>query len=92
MNTMDEKLYAEYRYPENGYRPAEGLEVGKRYEVENVLMGQSSTTIHLKNIRGNFNSVQFDFYEGNNPVDIYASPKYNPYIRSRRNFKEAEHD
>lgn len=82
---MTEKLYAVYRYPENGYRPAEGLEVGKRYEVEQVLMSQSSTTIHLKNIRGCFQSVQFDFYEGENPVNIYASPKYNPYIRSNRN-------
>lgn len=78
------ELDAVYRYPKNGYRPAEGLEVGKRYEVEQVLMSQSSTTIFLKKIRGGFNSVQFDFYEGNNPVDIYASPKYNPYIRSRK--------
>lgn len=78
-------LTAVYNYPQNGYRPATQLEVGKEYHVERVNMGQSSTDIHLSGFGGSFNSVQFDFFEDGKPIDIYRSPKYNPYLRNRRN-------
>ena len=73
-------LTAEYNYPENGYKPAEELEVGREYEVENVMMGQSYTSIYLKGFPHPFNSVQFDFFEDGDPINIYCSPKYNPYM------------
>ena len=76
-------LTAVYNYPQNGYRPATQLEVGKEYIVERVNMGQSSTYINLSGFGGCFNSVQFDFFEDGKPIDIYRSPKYNPYMRRR---------
>lgn len=74
-------LTAVYNYPENGYRPAEELEVGKEYQVTDVYMGQSNTSILLAGFKGGFNSVQFDFFEDGKPCNIYRSPKYNPYIK-----------
>ena len=76
-------LTAVYNYPQNGYRPATQLDVGKEYPVECVNMGQSSTYIALSGFSGYYNSVQFDFFEDGKPIDIYRSPKYNPYMRKR---------
>lgn len=76
-------LVAVYNYPENGYHPATQLEVGKEYAVECVDMGRYYTGIKLSGIDGCFNSVQFDFFEDGKPVDIYRSPKYNPYLQRR---------
>ena len=76
-------LTAVYNYPQNGYRPAAQLEVGKEYPVERVNMGQSTTDIYLVGYTGIFNSVQFDFFEDGKPIDIYRSPKYNPYLQRR---------
>jgi uncharacterized protein (DUF4213/DUF364 family) len=73
-------LTAIYNYPENGYRPAEELVVGQEYEVEDVSMGQSYTSIFLKGYTGVFNSVQFDFYENGKPHDIFRDSRYNPYM------------
>ena len=75
-------LTAVYNYPQNGYRPATQLEVGKEYNVERVDMGGYMTYIHLSG-EGCFNSVQFDFFEDGKPIDIYQSPKYNPYMRKQ---------
>ena len=76
-------LTAVYNYPENGYRPATQLEVGKEDIVDSVDMGNFYTYIYLSGIDGCFNSVQFDFFEGGEPIDIYRSPKYNPYLQRR---------
>ena len=80
-------LYAKFNYPDNGwpgergYPESKGLEVGKRYELEYVSMGQSYTSIYLTEIEGVFNSVQFDFEEEDGtPVDIYDDPRYCPYM------------
>ena len=78
-------LYAKFVYPDYGYdcdieyAKKVGLKVGERYEVEDLSMGGSHTSIFLKNIDGSFNSVQFEFEEDDMPIDIYRSPKYNPY-------------
>lgn len=78
-------LYAKFMYPDYGwdsdveYAKKVGLKVGERYEVEYVSMGQSNTSIYLKDFEGSFNSVQFEFEEDGIPIDIYRSPKYNPY-------------
>lgn len=80
-------IYAKYLYPENGYESSKtqainaGLEVGERYAVSNVMMGQSNTSIFLEGIAGVFNSVQFEFEEEDGtPVDIYRDRRFNTYI------------
>jgi hypothetical protein len=78
-------LYAKFMYPNNGwdvdveYAKKVGLMVGEKYEVDYISMGQSNTSVYLKDIKGVFNSVQFDFEEDGEPIDICDSPKYNPY-------------
>lgn len=81
-------LTAVYTYPENGDGPATELEVGKEYSVMDLDMGQSHTSIWLYGFNSSFNSVQFDFYEDGEPIDIYRSPKYNPYIRKRKGVEQ----
>lgn len=69
-------------YPGNGENAIKrGLKVGEKYEVEYIGMGQSYTSIELKGIENNFNSVLFDFEDENGvPVNIYRDPRYNPYL------------
>ena len=56
------------------------LEYGKTYEVVDIDMGQSFTSIYLKDIRNSYNSVIFEFYEDGKPLDIYCDTRFNPYI------------
>ena len=56
------------------------LHIGHYYPVEYVIMTQSYTDITLARL-GHFNSVFFDFYdEDGNEINIYADPRYNPYL------------
>lgn len=78
-------LTAKYVHPDNGYelerqRTAMLLVEGKEYEVKDILMGQSHTTILLADLDGVFNNVLFDFFEDGKEIDIFTSPKYNPYL------------
>lgn len=79
-------LYARFMHPDNGYdcdkeyAKKMGLKVGERYEVEDISMGGSHTSIYLKDIKGSFNPVQFEFEEDGEPIDIYRDPRYNPYL------------
>lgn len=79
-------LYAKFIYPNYGldcdkeYAKKMGLKVGERYEVEDISMGGSHTSVYLKDIKGSFNSVQFEFEEDEKPIDIYRDPRYNPYL------------
>lgn len=63
------------------------LELGKEYEVNDICMGQSSTSIILNKYEGNkvYNSIIFKFFiktrEGDKEVDIYESALFNPYMR-----------
>lgn len=52
----------------------------EQYPVEEIIMGQSSTSITLENVKGAFNSVHFAFYIGSREVNIYRSGLFNPYI------------
>lgn len=85
-------LYARFMYPDNGwdydikYAKEVDLKVGEKYEVENVSMGQTSTTISLKGFANCFNSVQFEFEEDGILIDIYKNPKYNPYMKEHINY------
>lgn len=74
-------LTAVYNYPENGYRPADNLEAGCEYVVTGIFMGQSYTSIDLEGYSTGFNSVQFDFYEDGELLDIYRDKRYNPYLK-----------
>ena len=56
------------------------LEVGQLYEVHDIYMGQSCTTIVLKDRKRSYNSVYFEFYEGSKELDIYNDERFNPYL------------
>ena len=56
------------------------LEYGKTYEVEDIDMGQSFTSIYLKDMRNAYNSVIFEFYEDGKSLDIYSDTRFNSYI------------
>lgn len=81
-------LYAKVEHPEAGYghdvQACKDLNPEKYYEVDKVDMGQSHTTITLKNTIGWFNSVNFGFYKTVDGLkvshDIYSDPEYNPYL------------
>ena len=59
------------------------LELGKLYEVKDIRMGQSHTTIYLKEKEHPYNSVIFEFYEDNKQIDIYKDERFNPYLRHK---------
>lgn len=58
-----------------------GFKLNDRFNVESINMGQSSTSIYLKDYKESFNSVFFKFEENNIELDIYSDPRFNPYIR-----------
>ena len=74
-------LTAVYAYPQSGMYPAKDLTVGEAYVVNKVEMGGWHTDIILEGKDSRYNSVQFDFFEDGEPVDIYSSPRYNPFLR-----------
>lgn len=82
-------MYAKFTHPDYGFdcniefAKEVGLVVGEKYEVDYISMGQSDTSVYLKGVKGVFNSIQFDFEEDGEPIDIYTNPKYNPYYRLR---------
>lgn len=52
----------------------------RRYEVDDIQMGQSSTTIFLMGFgRKPFNSIHFKFYLHDREIDIYNSGLVNRY-------------
>lgn len=56
------------------------IKIGDKFEVEDVSMGQSNTSIILKGFKDDFNFVHFRFEdEYGNVVNIYDDPRYNPY-------------
>ncbi len=79
------ETWAKLVHPEYGYdhnkKHAEQLKKGQMYEVKDVSMGQSHTTVKLKDYKGTFSSVQFEFFNADKqPIDIYNMPEYNPYM------------
>ena len=81
-------LFAKYVEPNAGYdfdkKNCETyLVLNFYYRVEKVAMGGSHTDIYLEDFPNViFNSVNFDFFEGEDltPIDIYKDPRYNPYL------------
>lgn len=75
-------VIAKYTSP-NEYadsRAIKVLEVGIEYEVRNISIGQSHTSIYLKGFNGSFNSVIFEFYENGKELNIFKDKRFNPYI------------
>lgn len=56
------------------------LKVEEEYEINYISMGQSHTSILLKNKKGIYNSVIFKFYEDGKEIDIYSDSRFNPYL------------
>ena len=56
------------------------LEYGKTYEVVDIDMGQSFTSIYLDGKPFPYNSVLFEFYEDGELLDIYKDARFNPYL------------
>lgn len=54
------------------------LKVGETYQVEEISMGQSRTSIGING--KSYNSVIFEFYENGEKIDIYKDERFNPYI------------
>lgn len=85
------KLLAKFTHPTAGYTPeAEKLDsplvLNQLYEVETVNMGQSYTSIYLKDFPNrHFNSVSFDFYHDDKQIKLQDFPQYNPYYDGYEN-------
>ena len=84
------KLLAKFTHPSAGYspeskRPESPLVLNQLYEVEYVSMGQSYTSVYLKDFpKRPFNSVSFDFYHDDIPIKLQDFPEYTPYLNMRR--------
>ncbi len=55
------------------------LEVGKKYPVSMIDMGQSHTSVFLEDKKSVYNSIRFKFYIGEREIDIYKSGLINGY-------------
>lgn len=83
------KYYAKFMYPNNGrecdreHIKKLGIKKGIFYEVKTVSIGQSSTTIYLKDFPNtSFNSVNFTFYNSNKKkINILESKEFNHYLQ-----------
>ena len=42
-------------------REEDGLEIGTEYDVEDIMMGQSNTSVELVGTKGTYNSISFKF-------------------------------
>ena len=78
-------LIAIMNHPENGWdcniQWASTVDIGSRFEVEHIMMGQSSSSMTFVGLPGTFNPIQFDFVDDEgNVVDIFDDPRWNPYI------------
>lgn len=40
-------------------REEDGLEIGTEYDVEDIMMGQSNTSVELVGTKGTYNSISF---------------------------------
>lgn len=63
----------------------DGLEIGTEYDVEDIMMGQSNTSVELVGIKGAYNSISFKFMHDGREIDIFRSPLINPYMRFNGN-------
>lgn len=55
-------------------REEDGLEIGTEYDVEDIMMGQSNTSVELVGTKGTYNSISFKFMLNGREIDIFRSP------------------
>ena len=90
------KLLAKFTHPTAGYtpeaeKPDSPLVLNQFYEVAAVNMGQSYTSISLKDFPNkSFNSVSFDFYHDDEQIYLQDFPEYNPYYYDYEDDEEDE--
>lgn len=91
------KLLAKFTHPTAGYtpeaeKPDSPLVLNQFYEVATVSMGQSYTSIYLRDFPNrHFNSVSFDFYHDDAPICLRDFPEYNPYYSAYEDEEEEEY-
>lgn len=56
------------------------LTFGEKYAVEDIEMGGFYTGVFLEGMDFPYNSVIFKFFEGEEELDIYEDPRFNPYL------------
>ena len=57
------------------------IKVGDKFEVENISMGQSYTSLTLKEFpKQSFNSSNFSFEEDGKELNIFNDKRFNPYL------------
>ena len=57
------------------------FKVGDKFEVENISMGQSYTSLTLKKFpKQSFNSSNFNFEEDGKELNIFNDKRFNPYL------------
>jgi hypothetical protein len=74
-------MYPAYGYPSDKQYAEQNLKFIHEYEVDRIEMGQSHTSVYLKEFSRPFNSVLFDFYEDGTEINIFKDCRFNPYIR-----------
>ena len=58
-----------------------GLEVGRKYELDNASVGRWISYIYLSGVSGRFNSVMFDFTDENGEdISITSIPEFQTYL------------
>ena len=51
------------------------------FEVENISIGQSHSSLELVGIDDSFNTINFDFFDDDgNPVNIFKDKRFNSYL------------
>lgn len=70
-------------------REEDGLEIGTEYDVEDIMMGQSNTSVELVGTKGTYNSISFKFMLNGREIDIFRSPLINPYMKFDGNWIDA---
>lgn len=55
----------------------------KKYDIADIKMSQSNTSILLEGESKYFNSVHFRFELHGKPIDIYRSGAFNTYLRTK---------
>lgn len=57
------------------------FKIGDKFEVENISMGQSYTSLTLKEFpKQSFNSSNFSFEEDGKELNIFNDKRFNPYL------------
>lgn len=79
------KIHKNIRIMATAVREEGKLELGKEYEVDEIMMGQSHTSVTVVGIKGSFNSISFKFTHDGREIDISRSALINPYMRYNGN-------